>query len=390
MRMNIVVKIALAIVVGVIVGLYAPLGIVRFFASIGFLLGEYIKFVIPLLVLAFVAKGIMGFGAAKAGRGLTLGLLLAYSSTVLGSLFGYFVIRAFLPIMNVEPYTAAGGIDIVPFLQVEIPPIMHILTALVLAIVLGLGVTWIGKGTLGKAIEEFHDLVLRLARKGVIPLFPIFISTVFMELAAKGQLLPSAKAFAQVLILIIPTQWAWLLILFLIAGAYTKQNPFPVIRTMLPAYFTAFGTMSSAATLPIALESAHKVPFLREDTVNFCMPLFNIVHMTGASIAINMSAIVVSVLTLGTVPGLAVFLPFVLLEGVIEVGAAGVPGGSVTAALGILESILGFDPTGLGMMMALFMINDGPGTGANVTADAALTMIVNKAVGEREFSEEPA
>lgn len=381
MKMNLIVKILLGIFVGILIGSSGVMPVIRVISSIGFILSQYIKFAIPLLVIAFVGKGIADFGN-KAGRGLVLGLGLAYTSTILACLLGFVVVAIAMPLMNVTPGSAASATSITPYLKVEIPPIMPILSALVLAVVLGLGVTWVGKKQIGHFLDEFHDVVMRFMRKGVIPLFPVFVATVFMELTAKGQLLPTAKAFFKVLVLILPTQWAWLFILYLVAGAYSKKNPFPVMKTMLPAYLTACGTMSSAATLPVELECAHSVPFLRKDTVNFCIPLFNIVHLCGAAMAITMSAVTVSVLTTGQAPSLGAFLPFIFLLGFIEVAAVGVPGGSVTAALGILETVLGFDATGLGLMVALFMIQDSFGTAANVTGDAALTMIVNEAMSD--------
>ena len=379
--MNLIVKILLGVVAGILIGNSASMPVIQALASVGFVLGQYIKFAIPLLVIAFVGKGIADFGE-KAGRGLVLGLALAYTSTILAELLGFSVVSLLLPRMKIVPGSVASAVKIVPYLKIEIAPIMPILSALVLAVVLGLGITWVGRKNLSGMLDEFHTIVLKFMKQGVIPLFPIFVATTFMELTAKGQLIPTTQAFAKVLLLIVPTQWVWLLVLYLIAGAYAKQNPFPVIKTMLPAYFTACGTMSSAATLPVQLECAHKVPFLRKDTVNFCIPLFNIAHLCGAAMAITMSAVTVSVLTTGQAPSLATFFPFILLLGFIEVAAVGVPGGSVTAALGILESVLGFTATGLGLMVALFMIQDSFGTAANVTGDAALTMIVNKAMSD--------
>jgi Na+/H+-dicarboxylate symporter len=257
--------------------------------------------------------------------------------------------------------------------------------ALVFAIILGLGITRIKSPTINGFIQEFNGIIGDLIRHGLIPVFPYFVATVFMEITAKGQLIPTIKAFFLVLLLIIPTQWVWLGVLYTLAALYTRKNSFAVLKTMIPAYFTALGTMSSAATLPVALECAGKVPFLRKESVNFCIPLFNIAHLPGAAAAITMSAMVVTILTKGQTPSLETFLPFIILLGFIEVAAVGVPGGSVTAALGILESVLGLDQSGLGLMVALFMIQDSFGTATNVTGDAALTMIVDKAMHADEM-----
>jgi len=389
MKLGLIGKVFIGVAAGILIGLVAPLGVVRSLSSIGFILSQYIKFVIPLLVIAFVAKGVADFGK-KAGRGLAIGLSLAYSSTILAELLGFSVASLVLSRLSISASDLAKAKSVAPFIKIEIPPIMSIMTALVFAIILGLGITWVGKKTISDVLDEFTDIVNRLIRKGVIPLFPFFVASVFMDIAAKGQLIPTAKAFFQVLLIIVPTQWIWIGVLYAVSGAVSKRSPFPTIKTMLPAYFTALGTMSSAATLPVALECAHKVPGLRKETVNFCIPLFNIAHLPGAAMAITMSAMTVSMLTKGSLPTLGTMLPFMIILGFIEVAAVGVPGGSVTAALGILESVLLFDATGLGLMVALFMIQDSFGTAANVMGDGALTVTVDRLMGDVAKPEEMA
>ncbi len=377
--MGLILKIVVGIILGILLGSYAPMSLIKILSSIGFVLGQYIRFVIPLLIIAFVAKGVAEFGK-QAGKALLLGLIMAYISTICAELLGFSVASIFLPHLGIVPGSVASAVKITPYLRIEIPAAISILGALVLAIILGLGITRIKSPTVTGFIQEFNGIISDLIRHGLIPVFPYFVATVFMEITAKGQLIPTAKAFFMVLVLIIPTQWLWLAVLYTIAGVYTGKNSFSVFKKMLPAYFTAMGTMSSAATLPVALDCAHKVPFLKKESVNFCIPLFNIAHLPGAAAAITMSAIVVTILTKGYTPSLESFLPFIILLGFIEVAAVGVPGGSVTAALGILESALGLDQTGLGLMVALFMIQDSFGTATNVTGDAALTMIVDKVI----------
>jgi len=377
--MGLILKIVAGIIVGILLGLFAPMPLIKIVSSIGFVLGQYIRFVIPLLIIAFVAKGVAEFGK-NAGKALLLGLILAYVSTIGAELLGFSVASAFLPYMGIVPGSVASAVKITPYLRVEIPAAISIMGALVFAIILGLGITRIKSPTITGFIQEFNGIIADLIRHGLIPVFPYFVATVFMEITAKGQLIPTIKAFFMVLLLIIPTQWVWLAVLYTIAAIYTRKNAFSVLKTMLPAYFTAMGTMSSAATLPVALDCAHKVPFLKKESVNFCIPLFNVVHLSGAAAAITMSAMVVTILTKGQTPSLETFLPFIILLGFIEVAAVGVPGGSVTAALGILESTLGLDQSGLGLMVALFMIQDSFGTATNVVGDGALTMIVDKAM----------
>ena len=382
--MGLILKIFAGIVVGILLGLFSPMELIRVLSSIGFVLGQYIRFVIPLLIIAFVAKGVAEFGQ-KAGKALLLGLILAYVSTICAELLGFSVATVFFPHLGIVPGSVVSAVKITPYLRIEIPAAISIMGALVFAIILGLGITRIKSPTITGFIQEFNGIIADLIRHGLIPVFPYFVCTVFMEITAKGQLIPTIKAFFLVLLLIIPTQWVWLAVLYTTAGLYTRKNAFFVLKSMLPAYFTAMGTMSSAATLPVALECAGKVPFLRKESVNFCIPLFNIAHLPGAAAAITMSAMVVTILTKGQMPSLEVFLPFIILLGFIEVAAVGVPGGSVTAALGILESVLGLDQSGLGLMVALFMIQDSFGTATNVTGDAALTMIVDKAMHKEEM-----
>jgi Na+/H+-dicarboxylate symporter len=379
--MRLLVKIVIGIVAGILLGFYSPMPLIRILSSIGFVLGQYIKFVVPLLIVAFIAKGIVQFGR-EAGKALLLGLVLAYVSTICAELLGFSVGSFFLPWMGVAPGSVASAVKIVPYLKIEIPPVISIMGALVFAIIVGLGINRLKSQRIGEIVLEFNAIISDVIRKGLLPVFPYFVATVFMEITAKGQLIPTAKAFFKILVLIIPTQWAWLAVLYVIAAIYTKKNSFVMLKAMLPAYFTAMGTMSSAATLPVALDCAQKVPFLKKESVDFGIPLFNIAHLSGAAIAITMSAITVTILTKGQTPSLETFLPFILLLGFIEVAAVGVPGGSVTAALGILETVLGLDQTGLGLMVALFMIQDSFGTAANVTGDGALTMIIDKAVNK--------
>ena len=377
--MGLILKIAAGIIVGILAGLYASMPLIKILSSIGFVLGQYIRFVIPLLIIAFVAKGVAEFGK-QAGKALLLGLILAYVSTICAELLGFSVASVFLPYLGIAPGSVASAVKITPYLRVEIPAAISIMGALVFAIILGLGITRIKSPTITGFIQEFNGIIADLIRHALIPVFPYFVATVFMEITAKGQLIPTIKAFFMVLLLIIPTQWVWLAVLYTIAGIYTGKNAFSVFKNMLPAYFTAMGTMSSAATLPVALECARKVPFLKKESISFCIPLFNVAHLPGAAAAITMSAMVVTILTKGQTPSLEVFLPFIILLGFIEVAAVGVPGGSVTAALGILESTLGLDQSGLGLMVALFMIQDSFGTATNVVGDGALTMIVDKVI----------
>lgn len=379
MKLGLIPKLLLGIAIGILLGFYAPMPLIKIIATIGYLLGQYIKFIIPLIVIAFVGAGIASFGK-QAGKILTLTLVLAYASTVLAELLTVFVGVAVLPSLHIGMGALTKGTPVTPYLKVDAPPVMGVMSALLLAIILGIGATWLTRKSLLNFLSDFAEVIMRLLKGALIPVLPYFIATVFCELSAKGQLIPTAKAFATVLVLIIPLQWVWLLVLYGIAGIYNGRNPFPVLRTMLPAYFTACGTMSSAATLPVALDCARKVPWLRRPVVDFCIPLCNIAHLPGAAMAITLSAMTVGMLTQNQAPSVVAYIPFIILLGFIEVAAPGVPGGSITAALGILATTLGFNDSALALMIALFMIQDSFGTATNVTGDAAITMIVHKAL----------
>jgi Na+/H+-dicarboxylate symporter len=379
MKLGLIPKLLIGIAVGILLGFYAPMGLIKTIATLGYILGQYIKFIIPLIVIAFVGAGIAGFGQ-QAGRILTTTIILAYVSTILAESLSFSVGWLAMPWLQIPMGALTKGIQIAPYLKIDAPPVMGVMSAIVLAIILGMGATWLQRKSFLDLLEDFREIIFRLLRVALIPVLPYFIATVFCELTAKGQLLPTATAFAKVLFIIIPLQWAWLLVLFCVAGIYNRRNPFPVLRTMLPAYFTACGTMSSAATLPVALDCARKVSWLRREVVDFCIPMCNIAHLPGSAMTITMSAMVVMMLTQNQTPSFSTFLPFIILLGLIEVAAPGVPGGSVTAALGILQSSLGFNDAGLALMIAIFMIQDSFGTATNVTGDAAITMIVDKAL----------
>ncbi len=378
-KLGLIPKLLIGIAVGILLGLYGPMGLTKAIATVGYILGQYIKFIIPLIVIAFVGAGIASFGA-QAGRILTVTLILAYVSTILAESLAYTVGWLAIPWIKIPMGALAKGITITPYLKVDAPPVMGVMSALLLAIILGMGATWLERKYALDLLDDFRVLIMRLLRTALIPVLPYFIATVFAELTAKGQLIPTARAFATVLLMIIPLQWTWLLVLYAVAGVYNKRNPFPVLGTMIPAYLTACGTMSSAATLPVALDCARKVPWLRREVVDFCIPLCNIAHLPGSAMTITLSAMTVMMLTQERLPTLSVFVPFIILLGLIEVAAPGVPGGSITAALGILQVSLGFNDAALALMIALFMIQDSFGTATNVTGDAAITMIVHKAL----------
>jgi Na+/H+-dicarboxylate symporter len=384
-KIGLIPKLIIGLALGIIIGLSAPDWTVRLTETIRVLLGNLIKYFIPLIIVPFVAAGIAEF---KSSAGKLLGFTVAYSyiDTViacgLAAVAGFILVPGIAS--NVGEATEAVKIG-KPFIEISMPPIMDVMSALLLSFVLGIGATWGKAETLKNGIIELRDIIAKIIRGLIIPIVPIFVGSIFAGVAAKGQLFSTAVIFGKMLVIIVVMQYIWLFIEYTIAGAYSKMSPIKMIKAMLPAYFTAFGTMSSAATMPIALESAKKVDYMDEEVADFVIPLCNTVHLAGAAMTITISAITVSLLTTGQMPPVGIMVQFIILLGVIEVGAVGVPGGSAMAALGILQSTLGFNEAALGLMLTLFMITDSFGTAANVVGDGSIAMIVNKKFGKQKF-----
>ncbi|MEW6309113.1 MAG: dicarboxylate/amino acid:cation symporter [Bacillota bacterium] len=381
MKLGLIPKLLIGIVIGVLIGSYAPDAVIRLSETVRIFLGNLIKFIIPLIIVAFVSAAIAEFGE-KAGRMLTWTVGISYVSTIIACVLGAVVAYAVIPLMAPEAASVAKAASIgKAYIQIDMPPVMAVMSALILAFLVGLGVTWTKSPSLRNVLNEGRDIVALIIKRLMIPLVPWFVGSIFVQLAAKGDLFATALIFGKMLLLIVVLQWIWLLIQYLSAGAYAKQNPFVVLKEMMPAYLTAMGTMSSAATMPVSLECARRVPFIRSKVADFVMPLCSTVHLSGAAMTITISAVTVSLITTGAVPPIGTMITFIILLGVIEVGAVGVPGGSVMAALGILASTLGFGEAALGLMLTLFMIQDSFGTATNIVGDGAVAMVINKLFG---------
>lgn len=378
MKLGLIPKLIIAVVVGILIGVYGPEPLIRLTETVRVFLRGLILFTVPLIIGLFIAAAIADLGK-EGGKLLGVTVALSYVSTiiacVLAAIVAYAVVPAFAPpVLKGAEAAVIGG----PFVVIEMPPVMGMISALVLAFIIGLGITWTDASTLKAVVDQGRDIMARVVRNMILPILPWFIGSVFVAVAAKGELFATAAIFARMLVLIVALQVIWLLILYFIAGSYSKQNPFVVMKHMIPAYLTAMGTMSSAATMPVSLDCGRRVPFLRREVVDFVMPLCSTTHLSGAAMTITMSAITVSLVVTGTLPPIGTMITFILLLGIIEVGAVGVPGGSLMAALAILTSVLGFGDVALGLMMALFMIQDSFGTATNIFGDGALAMIVNK------------
>lgn len=382
--MKLILKLIAGIVLGILLGLYAPVWMTQTLLTFKALFGQLLFFTIPLLILFYVTSGISGL-PRNSGQLLGRTLGAAYLSTILAGTLAFLAARVLLPLLSPEASTdaagAAGGETLQPFFEMEIPPLLEIMTALATAFVFGLGITATGAGHLKGLFDEGRDVIARLLVTVIIPLLPFYIAGVFAELAAAGTVFETLRTFGIVLAMAISLHWVWILVLFTIAGLSSGASPFSLIRNMLPAYFTALGTMSSAATIPVTLQSVRKNG-VRTEIASFTVPLCATTHLAGSTITIVSCALAVMVIHGSlAMPTLSAMLPFILMLGVVMLAAPGVPGGAVMAAVGLLGSMLGFGETAVALMIALYMAQDSFGTACNVTGDGALAVLVEESSG---------
>lgn len=387
MKLGLIPKLLIGLIAGIVLGFVAPDWMISLTETGRILLGNLIKFFIPLIIFAFVAASIAEF-KTSAGKLLSFTIGISYVDTIiacaLAAIAAYILVPGFA--LQASAVQEAAVIA-APFVEIEIPPLMDIMSALTLAVVIGLAATWGQAKVLSDMVIELRDLINRVISGFIIPFIPLFIAFIFTGIAAKGELFGTMAVFGKMLIMILILQVIWLAIEYTVAAFVSKQNPFTMIKKMFPAYLTAMGTMSSAATMPVSLAQAKKVPYINKKIADFVMPLTANVHLSGSAMTITISAITVSLLTQGSLPPIGIIIAFIFILGVIEVGAVGVPGGSALAAIGILQSQLGFDETAIGLMLALFMIQDSFGTATNIKGDGAIVMIVNRFFGDRDIKE---
>ncbi len=372
-------RIVLAIVLGVLIGSVAPEEIVRVFATFTGIFGGFLNFIVPLIILGFIAPGIAKLGKGS-GKLLGLATAIAYFSTIVAGVLAFVAASTILP--NLMEGGSLSNLDdpenalAESFLALEIPQLFGVMSALILAFLLGIGMASTGSKTMASFFEEFQQIIEKVISYIIIPLLPFHIFGIFANMAYGGAVFEILSLFAVVFILIIVMHWLMLTGQYTTAGLLRKKNPFSLIRTMLPAYFTALGTQSSAATIPVTLRQARKTG-VKERVADFTVPLFATIHLSGSTITLVTCAIGVILLT-GQAPSFGNFFPFILMLGVTMIAAPGVPGGAVMAAIGLLEVMLGFDETMVALMIALYLAQDSFGTAANVTGDGALANIVDR------------
>lgn len=370
------VRLLLGVVIGILAGLVANEGLMHVVVTLNYIMGQVISFCVPLIIIGFIAPSITKLGK-NASRMLGIALVLAYTSSLGAALFSMAAGYALIPGMSINP--AVEGLKELPevVFQLSIPPVMGVMSALVFSVMIGLAATWTKAVTVTKLLDEFQKIVLDVVKKIIIPILPIYIAFTFCSLAYEGSITKQFPVFVKVIIIVMAGHYLWMTLLYCLGGAYSGKNPVNVVKNYGPAYITAVGTMSSAATLAVALECARKSePTLRDDMVDFGIPLFANIHLCGSVLTEVFFVMTVSKVLYGTLPELSTMILFCVLLGVFAVGAPGVPGGTVMASLGLITGVLGFDATGTALMLTIFALQDSFGTACNVTGDGALTMLL--------------
>ena len=391
-------RLIIGVIVGIALGLFfanlyigeTDVGsmIMQVVLTVKSLLGSLINFCVPLIIIGFIAPSITRL-RSNASKMLGLALILAYASSVCAALMSMGAGYAIIPSLSIQ--SAAEGLRELPELlfDLEIAPIMTVMSALIFSVLVGLAATWTHARTTTQVLEEFQQIVLSIVTKVVIPILPFFIAATFCGLAFEGSITKQLPVFLIVILIVIVGHFIWMTVLYGLAGAYSGSNPMEVVKHYGPAYLTAVGTMSSAATLAVALRCAQKSSVLRRDMVDFGIPLFANIHLCGSVLTEVFFVMTVSQVLYGKLPEPLTMVLFCLLLGIFAVGAPGVPGGTVMASLGLIISVLGFDDTGTGLMMTIFALQDSFGTACNVTGDGALTLMLTGYAKKHNIHEAP-
>lgn len=384
-NLGILPKLLLGILIGILVGSLGNLFnvsdapafrlVIEISATFTSLFSTFLQFLIPLLIVSFVAVGLADLGQ-KANKLFLVTLLLAYCSTVLAGLLAYFFGYAVLP-QWISPISSmnTSGTEFSPLFTITVDPVFGVMTALILAFVLGIGLANIKGERLLGCLKDLQQIITLTLKKIIIPLIPVYIATQFAGIAASGELFSTIKMFIMLFVMILVFQWVYLLVQFGISSLLTRENQFRKIKNVIPAYFTALGTQSSAATIPVNLECAYKNK-ITKDVADFCIPLCATIHLAGDTVCLVLGTMGI-MLASGMSPDFGLYLPFILMLGVTMVAAPGVPGGGVMAALGIIGSMLGFTESMQSLIISLHFSQDSFGTATNIMGDQAIAFVVD-------------
>lgn len=373
-------RIAVAIILGIAIGGFVPCQVVRGVNTFTAVFDQFIKFMVPLIIVGLVAPAIAetGHGAGK----MLLGTVsLAYASTLFAGFLGYFVSTATFPAL--VSADAAKAVEeatrtFAPYVSIKIPPMLDVMSALVVSFIMGLGMIFAKSDVLKRGFVEFREIITKAISVALVPLLPFYIFGIFLDMTAAGKTKTVLTAFAAIIAVFTLLTFVVILVQFCIAGAVARKNPFKAMYTMLPAYLTALGTSSSAATIPVTRAQTIKNG-VSSETADFVIPLCATVHLAGSTVKLVACAVAL-LLMAGTTSqiNITTFAGFIAMIGIVMVAAPGVPGGAVMAALGILESMLGFDQAQLALMITLYVATDSIGTACNITGDGAIAMIMDR------------
>ena len=372
---NLPFRLLLGIITGVILGQVFPESVMKVVVTLQYIKGPLITFCLPLIIICFIAPSITKLGK-NASRLLGVAIVIAYVSSVCAALMSTGAGYALIPHLSID--TEVAGLRTLPdvVFELNIPQIMSVMSALVLSVLVGLAATWTNSKLTCDFLGEFQNIVLDIVGKIIIPMLPFYIAATFCNLSYEGMITHQLPAFIQIILIVMAGHYIWLAVLYLLAGAYSGKNPWEVLRHYGPAYLTAVGTMSSAATLAVALDCARKSKVLRKDMVSFGIPLFANIHLCGSVLTEVFFCMTISKILYGHLPSIGTMLLFCALLGIFAIGAPGVPGGTVMASLGLITGVLMFDDAGTALMLAIFALQDSFGTACNVTGDGALTLML--------------
>lgn len=384
LKLPLLAKVGIAIVLGIIFGQFVPLWFARIFATFNALFGNFLSFIIPLIIVGLITPAIGELGKG-AGKLLLLTAVIAYASTLFSGFFTYASCQAVFPHMlsgGSEPLAVEAIDEVVvnPFFSVAMPPLMDVMTALVLSFTIGLGLTVIWSKSLQNVFIDFREIITVVIASVIIPLLPLYIFGMFLSMSVSGQVFSVILLFLKVILVIFVLHILLLILQFVVAGAIAGRNPFKALKQMLPAYATALGTASSAATIPVTLQCSlnNKV---NENIASFSIPLCATIHLAGSTMKIVGFALAIMYFYAVPIDFIS-FLGFIFMLGIVMIAAPGVPGGAIMAAIGIIQSMLGFDEQMVGLMITLYIAVDSFGTACNITGDGAIAMIVDKIAGK--------
>ena len=370
-----IVKLIAGVIIGLLVGLKCDEKSIQIFMSIKQILGQIIFYAVPLVIVGFITPAITGL-KQNANKLLTTALIIAYVSSI-GAAF-MSMIAGYIIIPNLNIASDVAGTKELPeiLFSLSIPPMFPVMTALVTSIIFGLAIIWTKSELMEKLFIEFNNIMMVVVQKIVVPILPFFVASTFATLAYEGAIIHQFPVFIKAIIIVIVMHYIWLAVLYGIGGTISKSNPFEVLKHYGPAYLTAVGTMSSAATLPVSLECARKSTVLDREIVDFAIPIGATIHLCGSVLTEVFFVMTVSKILTGNIPPVGTMVVFILLLGIFAIEAPGVPGGTVMASLGIIISVLGFDQSGTALMLTIFALQDSFGTACNVTGDGAIALML--------------